>query len=99
MPRDTSEAEHDTGMLNRIISIIEQRAGDSDLRSLTRSEQLPHTIPVNHFRIIVQKQQVIPLCMCRTEIVDRRKIEAALVTEHTDPRILPTSPAPCCCSQ
>ena len=82
MARHTAQPEHDAGMLNRPVRIIELCSDRTDFVLLTKSQQLLDPAFASHFGIIVQQDQVLTVCLRHCKIVDRRIVKAARIPQN-----------------
>jgi len=84
VPGDAAPSDHDSGMLNRIVLIVQPGSCCRRIRPHCISQQLFHHIRRNEFRIVVQKKQVFAVRLLRPEIVDGGIVEASFVALDPD---------------
>ena len=65
-----AQSDHDTCMLDRFIRIVQLGTDYADILTHCIHQKLFHPVRVNDLRIVVQKQQILSLCILYTEIVD-----------------------------
>ena len=75
MLRNSADTEDNSGVLNRIVRVKQTRADRADFRPLHVLGHRGEPVAIDHFDIVVQKEQPGALRLFDREIVDRGKIE------------------------
>ena len=85
MARNAAYPDDNAGMLHRVVRIIQLRADRPDLRSLQIGHHLFHKIGCDDFHIVIEKQEILSLCLFDAEIIDRRIVKALFwILQDTD---------------
>lgn len=85
MARNAADTDDDTRMLHRVVRVIQLRADRPDLRSLQIGHHLFHKIGCDNFHIVIEKQEILSLCLFDAEIIDRRIVKALFwILQDTD---------------
>ena len=72
-------------MLHRVVRVIQLRADRPDLRSLQIGHHLFHKIGCDDFHIVIEKQEILSLCLFDAKIIDRRIVKALFwILQDTD---------------
>ena len=78
---DAAPADNDAGVLDRIVLIIESRADSTHIISAAEAQHLSDDIVADELRVIVEQEEVLAFGLFRSEIVDGREIEPALIVD------------------
>ena len=87
MSRDSSKSQHNSGVLNRIILIIQPCSHNSHIISHAVSQQFFQTIRINDLRVIVQQKQILAFCLLRAKIIDGGIVKRSIPVKHMRLRI------------
>ena len=81
MTRDSAPSDNNTGVLDRIVLIIESCADSSDIISAAETEHLADDIVADELSVIIEQEEVLAFGLFGSEIVDRGEIESAFIVD------------------
>ena len=76
---NSTKADDNTGMLDRIVLVVQSRTDNSDITAAAVAEHFFDAVIVDHLCVIIQQQQIRSVCVPDTEIVDFGIIEVSFV--------------------
>ena len=79
---NSAEANDNTGVLNRIILIVQSCTDNSDITAAAVAEHFFDAVVVDHLCVIIQQQQIRSVCVLYTEIVDFGIVEVSFVIAY-----------------
>ena len=83
-----ANAQKHTRVLDAVIRVVEFCAHAAHVRALAEHEHLGQKALAEQLDVVVQKQQLLAPGKPAGEVVHRREVEAALIGDHLQPRVL-----------
>ena len=78
---NSAPSDNNTGVLDRIVLIIESCADSSDIISAAETEHLADDIVADELSVIIEQEEVLAFGLFGSEIVDRGEIESAFIVD------------------
>lgn len=85
MPGDAAHADDHTGVLDRVVGVVEERADAADLGPHRLADHLVEPFAMKDLKVVVEERDDAAAGVADAVVVDRRIVERRIVAEHGDP--------------
>ena len=75
----SSQPDHHASMLDRIVRIIKLCSYCTNIFTLCIHKKLLHPVRTDHFRIVVQEQQILSFCLFNSHIIDSGIVKSTFI--------------------